>query len=138
MAEVENLKDRTEKQQDAFAFMSLVTMYQQVAWIALGKIANPATNEIERDLEQARWSIDVLAMLERRTRGNLTEAEGRMLRDILHNLRMNYVEEVNRPHEPKSGEAKSSPPDAPPTAGKEEGAPSKEAPAGDKPAEGDS
>lgn len=103
MAEHEH--ERTERQQDAFTFMGLVTTYQQIAWVALGKVANPATRKVERELEQARWAIDVLAMLERRTRGNLTNAEERMLRETVHILRMNYVEEANRPPEPAEREA---------------------------------
>jgi len=122
----ESDQNRTEKQQDAFTFLSLVTTYQQIAWVALGKIANPASGKVERELEQARWAIDVLAMLDRRTRGNLSEAESRMLRDMLHVLRMNYVEEVNKPSEPAA--------QAPQAEPEPEKAPSGQASAGDAPA----
>jgi len=100
----ESDRERTERQQDAFMFMSLVTTYQQIAWVAMGKVASPTTGKVERELEQARWAIDVLAMLERRMRGNLSDGETRMLREMLHTLRMNYVEEVNRPPEPAEKE----------------------------------
>jgi len=90
----------TEEQQDHIAFISLVAQYQQIAWMAMGKIANPATNAVERQLDHARWAIDMLAMLERRTKGNLMPEESRMLREILYTLRMNYVEEAQKPAEP--------------------------------------
>ncbi|HRS94453.1 MAG TPA: DUF1844 domain-containing protein [Candidatus Latescibacteria bacterium] len=87
----------TQEQQDTFAFMAMVELYQQTAWMALGKIADPATKETKANLPQARWAIDTLAMIERKTRGNLSDQELRFLREILHMLRMNYVEEANKP-----------------------------------------
>lgn len=93
----------TQEQQDTFAFMAMVELYQQTAWMALGKIADPATKETKANLPQARWAIDTLAMIERKTRGNLSDQELRFLREILHMLRMNYVEEANKPtEEPRS------------------------------------
>ena len=91
----------TEEQKDRLYFMTLVQTYQQIAWVALGKIANPATQKIERQLDQARWAIDMLAMLERRTKGNLAPDEARELAQILYTLRMNYVDEVNKQEQPE-------------------------------------
>ncbi|HPU84466.1 MAG TPA: DUF1844 domain-containing protein [Candidatus Latescibacteria bacterium] len=102
MAEQET--NLTQEQQDTFAFMAMVELYQQTAWMALGKIADPATKETKTNLPQARWAIDTLSMIERKTRGNLSDHELRFLREILHMLRMNYVEEANKP----SGEPPSS------------------------------
>jgi hypothetical protein len=90
-------KQPTQEQMDSLTFMSLVDLYQHSAWMAMGKIADPITSETKRNLPQARWAIDTLQMLERKTRGNLDENELRFLRDMLHTLRMNYVEEVNKP-----------------------------------------
>ncbi len=97
MAEQET--NLTQEQQDTFAFMAMVELYQQTAWMALGKIADPATKETKTNLPQARWAIDTLSMIERKTRGNLSDQELRFLREILHMLRMNYVEEANKPAE---------------------------------------
>ena len=71
----------------------------------MGKLINPVTGKIERDLEQAKLSIDMLGMLEAKTRGNLTENEQRLLSHALFELRMNYLDEVNKP-QAKEEEAK--------------------------------
>ena len=56
---------------------------------------NPFTEKIERDLMQARLSIDMLEMLQERTSGNLTGEESRFLTHVLTELRLNYVAEVD-------------------------------------------
>lgn len=75
-------------------FMGLVAGLQMSAWLALGKIMNPMTQKAERNLEQAKETIDVLGVLEEKTRGNLTGEESRALTHILYELRLNYVEEL--------------------------------------------
>lgn len=75
-------------------FMGLVASLQMSAWMALGKIMNPMTHKAERNLEQAKETIDVLGVLEEKTRGNLSDDESRALTRILYELRMNYVEEL--------------------------------------------
>ncbi|HTY59154.1 MAG TPA: DUF1844 domain-containing protein [Bacteroidota bacterium] len=63
----------------------------------LGKIKNPVTDRIERDLGAAQGMIDTLEMLEGRTKGNLSHDEARMLSGMLQELRLNYVDEVQKP-----------------------------------------
>ena len=77
-------------------FMGLVINLQSTAMIALGKLINPLTQNIERNLEQARFTIDMLGMLEDKTDGNRTEEETRTLRRVLTELRMNYLDEVEK------------------------------------------
>jgi len=74
-------------------FVALVAGLQMSAWVHLGKVMNPATGKIERELERARETIDLLSMLQVKTRGNLHAQEDAMLTRILLDLRMNYVEE---------------------------------------------
>ena len=83
-------------------FIELVMVFQQAAWQALGKIANPLSGKTETSLPQARHAIDMLAMLERKTEGHLTEAERRILSNALTQLRLNYVDAVGQrpPGEP--------------------------------------
>ncbi len=76
------------------SFSVYVAIMGQSAMMQMGKIINPATGKIERDLVQAKFTIDVLGMLEEKTRGNLTKDEAELLRTTLANLRLNYVEEV--------------------------------------------
>lgn len=84
-------------------FLGLIHSFQGAAMQQMGKVPNPFTNEIERDLAQARLSIDMLEMLEERTAGNLTGEETRFLKHVLTELRLNYVAEVDEDR--KAGQA---------------------------------
>ena len=75
-------------------FSLYVAILGQSAMMQLGKIMNPATGKLEKDLIQAKFTIDVLGILEEKTKGNLTKEESELLKSTLTNLRLNYVEEV--------------------------------------------
>jgi len=75
-------------------FLGLIHSFQSAAMQQMGKIANPFTKEIERDLPQAQLSIDMLRMLQERTNGNLTPEESRFLAHVLRELQLNYVMEL--------------------------------------------
>lgn len=77
-------------------FASLVMMFSSQAMMAMGKIHNPVTGKIDRDLNAAQYMIEMLAMLEERTKGNITEQESTMLATTLRDLRLNYVVEMNK------------------------------------------
>ena len=59
--------------------------------IHLGEIEHPATKKKEINLEEAKYSIDLLEMLEAKTQGNLTPDEKRYLDQLLYDLRMRFV-----------------------------------------------
>ena len=67
-------------------------MHAQNAALFLGQIPNPKTGEGEVNLELAKMFIDQLAMIQEKTRGNLTNEETTVLRNALSNLQMAYVE----------------------------------------------
>ncbi|MDD5557584.1 MAG: DUF1844 domain-containing protein [bacterium] len=77
-------------------FLSLVVSLYNAAWVALGKVASPVTGKVERDLEAARGSIDLLETLQAKTHGNLSAEEGKVLANCLSALRLNFVEERAR------------------------------------------
>ena len=76
------------------SFSALVMSLYTQALIALGGIENPVTGKREKDLPQARWTIDLLGILEDKTRGNLSNDEKNILEANLYQLRMRYVEAV--------------------------------------------
>lgn len=80
----------------AALFLQLLLGLQQSGMMSLGKLMNPLTRRIDRNLDVAKDTIDTLAALEHRTRGNLEADEERVLRQVLTELRMNYVEEVKK------------------------------------------
>lgn len=77
-------------------FMQLVLTFQMAAWQQMGKIKNPMTDKVERDLNQAQFSIDILEMLRLKTEGNLNDNEKQFLNKILSELQMNYVDEMSK------------------------------------------
>jgi len=97
MSETDNRNDNL--------FISIVLSLQMAAVQQLGKIMSPLTGKIERDLNQARSTIDMLEMLARKTRGNLSADEEKLLNHILFELRLNYVDELKK-EEPKPASEK--------------------------------
>lgn len=77
-------------------FLGLVQSFQAAAMQQMGKVMNPFTEKIERDMAQAKLSIEMLEMLKTRTAGNLTGQEARFLNHVLTELRLNYVAESER------------------------------------------
>ena len=123
MAEVQ--KDTQGSREDTRRFLDLVSLFGTQALMALGKLANPATNKAEKNLDAARLFIDLLEMVERKTTGNLTADETKILKATLTDLRLMFVEESNAPveaakaadHKPKTApEATPTPSEEPKTA----------------------
>ena len=86
----------TQDQQNELLFMQLVMMFQGMALQNLGKVMNPMTNQIERNLEQAKNMIDLLGMLDEKTKGNLNDNEQKLMEHVLFELRMNYIDELKK------------------------------------------
>ena len=89
MAEVQKTTQSGELSQ---RFIEFVVMHAQNAALFLGQIPNPKTGEGEVNLDLARMFIDQLAMIQEKTRGNLTNEEATILRNTLSNLQMAFVE----------------------------------------------
>ena len=89
MAEVQT---NTQTGEMAQRFIEFVMMQAQNAALFLGQIPNPQTGEGEVNLELARMFIDQLAMIQEKTRGNLSTEEATVLRNTLSNLQMAFVE----------------------------------------------
>src|SRR5437016_4406890 len=109
MAEVQTGTQSGELSQ---RFIEFVMMHAQNAALFLGQIPNPKTGQGEVNLELAKLFIDQLAMIQEKTRGNLTNEEATVLRNAISNLQMAYVEVAE--HVSKGG----APP--PPTAEREQ------------------
>jgi hypothetical protein len=86
--------DPQKSAQNTALFMECVSMYSHQAMISMGKIVNPFTKKAEKNLEAARLFIDMLEMLEAKTKGNLIKDEERLLATSLGGLRLTFVEEV--------------------------------------------
>jgi hypothetical protein len=89
MAEVQTTTQSGEMTQ---RFIEFVMMQAQNAALFLGQIPNPQTGQPETNLEVARMFIDQLAMIQEKTRGNLSSEESAVLRNTLSSLQMAFVE----------------------------------------------
>ena len=81
---------------DNALFVNLVIIFQSAAMQQMGKIMNPITGKVEKNLEQARYSIDILSMLKEKTRGNLSEEESRYLQAVLTDLRLRFLLQLDQ------------------------------------------
>ena len=73
------------------SFELMVTNLAIQALVAMGEIANPVTRKQERNLNQAKHAVDLLGILEEKTKGNLTDGEKRHLDGTLYDLRTRYL-----------------------------------------------
>jgi hypothetical protein len=74
-------------------FATFVLSLSHSALLHLGEAHHPETGQLEKDLSLARQTIDLIGMLEEKTRGNLTGDEERLIGQILFDLKMRYVEQ---------------------------------------------
>jgi hypothetical protein len=84
---------------DPASFLNFLMILAQNAASALGMVEHPVTHQRDVDIDAGKHWIDVLGMLQKKTTGNLTTQEQRMLEGLLADLRMQYVSLVNSPQQ---------------------------------------
>lgn len=77
-------------------FATFVLSLGSSALMHLGEVERPGSGAIEKNLPMAKHSIDILSMLEGKTRGNLSSAEAQLLENLLFDLRLRYVEATRK------------------------------------------
>lgn len=77
-------------------FVALVRDFESMAMVGFGKLVDPVTQKAERNLDRAKVAIDMLGMLDEKTRGNLNQVQTALMRQVLTNLRLNYVDEADK------------------------------------------
>ena len=83
---------KTFLDKDENLFSYVVNTFKSSASITLGKTQNPVTKKIDINLEQAKYYLDILSMLQKKTKNNLSEYEEQMLINNLSELKMNFIE----------------------------------------------
>ena len=95
----------SDDRQNQEMFQGLVLSLAAATMQHLGKTLSPVTNKIEKNLPAAQSTIDMLDMLEAKTKGNLSENEAKLLKSVLAELKLNYVETLNeKPAETAPGQ----------------------------------
>ncbi len=77
------------------SFDMLLMQHHTQAMLAMGMIPDPATGQVIKNKSAAKFHIDMLGIIQERTKGNLNQGEEEALNGVLHNLRMMFVE-VNK------------------------------------------
>lgn len=90
-----NRETGTESRQP-IDFPSYILSYYTQGLVLLGEVPNPYTNKKEEDVEAARHMIDILSMLEQKTKGNLSPEEDKLLESVLYELQMKFMAKTNR------------------------------------------
>ena len=90
-AEAAGAPDDAELGWPPASFPMLVSTFATEAMVGLGQIPNPVSNQPEVSPPRAQYAIDMLAVLQEKTKGNLDPGEEAGLEDLLHQLRMAFV-----------------------------------------------
>jgi hypothetical protein len=98
--------EEIEGAQDPASFVNFLMSIASNAASALGMMEHPVTHQREVDLELGKHWIDVIGMLQQKTKGNLTKQEGQMLEGFLSDLRMQYVSLANAPQKSRTFSAR--------------------------------
>jgi len=85
--------EQTAAQLPEVDFSTFIFSLNSATLVHLGIIEDPASGQKAKNLPLAKQTIDILGLLERKTRGNLSSDEEAMLRSILYDLRMIYIRE---------------------------------------------
>lgn len=91
------MSDDTGLTKHDHVLMGLVFSLQHAAMAQLGKLQDPVSGEVRRDLDQARATIDILEMLKVKCRAGTPEDLVRMLDQAVLNLQLNYMDELKQP-----------------------------------------
>lgn len=94
------------------SFFNIVVSLAQAAMMSMGKLSNPQTGKVEKNMNIAKINIDILQMLKDKTVGNLSAKENEILSDSLTTLQLTYADEVKKgdTEEEGTGEEASVPP----------------------------
>jgi hypothetical protein len=77
-------------------FIQLLYVFHASAMQALGKVKSPITGKVEKNIEQAKQSIEMIEMLKEKTKGNISQELINAIETFLTEIRLNYVDEMKK------------------------------------------
>lgn len=93
---VEQTEATSNEALPAINFPTFIISLSTQALMHLGEIPNPLTGKLEKEIQAAKQTIDILSVLEEKTRGNLDQGEAKLMEEVLYDLRMKYVQAVRK------------------------------------------
>ncbi len=99
MSEEEKKQQSTDTKAEDFKmdFSNFILSLNASAMIHLGDIPDPNTKERGVNLHSAKHTVDILELIQDKTRGNLTDEEKKLMDDVIYSLRMRYVQATTTP-----------------------------------------
>jgi hypothetical protein len=94
------MTDRQVDKHDA-VLMGLVMNLQSSGMMQLGKMVNPHTGEMQRDLDGAKYTVDLLEMLKVKVADNCDPEVKKLIEQAVMNLQMNYMDELKNGDSPE-------------------------------------
>ncbi|MFC1632314.1 DUF1844 domain-containing protein [Candidatus Omnitrophota bacterium] len=92
----EERKGLSEAELTEVLFIQYVAILANSGMQQLGKVMNPLSGKMEKNMEAAKATIDLLSMLKQKTSGNLSTNEDNVLASAVANLQLNYADEIKR------------------------------------------
>jgi len=92
----EENESSTDEALPAINFPTFIISLSTQALMHLGEIPNPLSGKVEKEIRVAKQTIDILSLLQDKTRGNLDQGEEKLIEEVLFDLRMKYVEAVRQ------------------------------------------
>jgi hypothetical protein len=92
MGYIRAMADEPKQSPHEVDFSTHILSLASSALISLGKMPGPDGETVEPDLDAAKYLIDVIGMLEGKTKGNLDDGETKLLQSLLYDLRVAYVD----------------------------------------------
>jgi len=89
-------QDKSRNDYRSIDFPTYILGYYTQGLVLLGETPNPYTQKKEEDIESVRHIIDLLSMIEQKTRGNLSSEESQLLESVLYELRMKFMAKTSR------------------------------------------
>ena len=85
-----------QEQEPQLDFFNYIASLGFQAMIFLGEVPNPLTNQVDKNLKQAKFLIDTMSVIREKTTGNLSKEEAELLNGSIYELQLRYVESVKK------------------------------------------
>ncbi len=92
----EEKQPQTQEQEPQLDFFNYIASLGFQTMIFLGEMPNPLTNQIDKNLKQAKFLIDTMTIIREKTTGNLTKEEAELLNGSIYELQLRYVEAAKK------------------------------------------
>ena len=95
-----SVSEEKQSQEPELDFFNYIASLGFQAMIFLGEMPNPITNQVDKNLKQAKFLIDTMVVIREKTTGNLSKEEAELLNGSIYELQMRYVQALKSEETP--------------------------------------